>query len=280
MAYKDILVYVDATQRSDERVTLAAEIALRHGAHLTGLYVVEPESSDPILSSALSYGAAPLAADSAQSRAVQHEAEARFRDTLRQFAIPGEWRLVTGLPEEVVPVHARYADFAIIGQSDPDVAADYGTRVATRTLLTSGRPALTIPYAGQFKAVATNVLVAWNDTREAARALNDALPLLSRAEMVTVLAINPQAHRARDDGTGGATEVALHLTRHGVKAEAARLQAREIAPGDVILNRAFDLGADLLVSGAYGHSQTREFVLGGATRDLFDRMTLPVFMSH
>ena len=282
MTYKDVFVHVDATPRSDARVTLAASIAQRHEAHLTGIYAIEPDAVDPLLSTGATYGNA-LTADAAaasKSRALAAHAERQFGATLSRFGIEGRLLKFAGLPEDVVPAQARYADLLIAGQSNPEDALDFGSRVASRSVMTSGRPVLVIPYAGQFETVATNIVVAWNDSRESARTLNDAMPLLATADKVTVLSVNPPEDRLVDRHMGGAIDIALHLSRHGVNAEAARIDVREVAVGDTLLNRAFDLGADLLVSGAYGHSQLRELILGGVTRDLFDHMTVPVFMSH
>jgi len=282
MTYKDIYVHVDATAHSDSRVALAAELAQRHDAHLTGIYVIEPDATDPLLSTGASYGNAPTVEASAaiKSRALAVHADKHFRECLAQSGISGRMVQLSGLPEDIVPLRARYADLLIAGQSNPDDPLDFGSRVASRAVVTSGRPALVVPYAGHFDSIATNIVVAWNDSRESARTLNDAMPLLATADKVTVLSVNPPEDRLVDRHMGGATDIALHLSRHGVNAEAARIDVREVAVGDTLLNRAFDLGADLLVSGAYGHSQLRELILGGVTRDLFDHMTVPVFMSH
>ena len=279
MSFKDILVHVDATAHSDGRVALAAEMARRHGAHLTGLYAVAPEQVNPVGPSEAKYGASAALAAS-RSHPAAERAKAHFDETIERAGIKGEWRMVTGLAEEAVPLHARCADLVIVGQSDPDDKTDAGSLVAARTVLTSGRPVLAVPYAGKYESIGANVVVAWNDTAEAARALNDALPILARADSVTVLAVNPHGAPAEAGGTGGAADIALHLARHGVKAQAARIETHEISVGDMILNRAFDLGADLLVTGAYGHSQLREAIFGGVTRALFDHMTVPVFLSH
>jgi nucleotide-binding universal stress UspA family protein len=123
------------------------------------------------------------------------------------------------------------------------------------------------------------VLVAWDGGREAARAVNDALPILERATAVKALLINPSdasnGHR-REPGA----DIALHLARHGVKVTAARTVARDISVADAILAEISDYGADLLVMGAYGHSRAREFMLGGVTRQMLTTMPVPVLMSH
>jgi nucleotide-binding universal stress UspA family protein len=127
--------------------------------------------------------------------------------------------------------------------------------------------------------VGHDVLVGWNATAEAARALNDALPILRRAHKVTVLSINPR-RGIRGDGDVPAADIALHLARHGIAAEAAHTVATDIPEGDALLSYAADIGADLLVCGMYGHSRMREMVFGGVTRSLLTEMTLPVFMAH
>ena len=123
------------------------------------------------------------------------------------------------------------------------------------------------------------MLVGWNATAEAARALNDALPILQLARKVTVLSINPR-RGIRGDGDVPAVDIALHLARHAIHAEAAHTVAKDIPEGDALLSYAADIGADLLVCGMSGHSRMREMVFGGVTRSLLTEMTIPVFMAH
>jgi len=140
-----------------------------------------------------------------------------------------------------------------------------------------GRPVLVVPRYGTFETVGQRVLIAWNGSREATRAVNDAIPILKMATKVTVLSVDPEGEP--DRRLPGA-DLALHLARHGIAAEAESTQALDIGVGDVLLSRAADLGADLIVMGAYGHSRLREMMLGGATRHLLQHMTVPVLMSH
>ena len=122
-------------------------------------------------------------------------------------------------------------------------------------------------------------MVAWDASRLATRAVNDALPILRKASKVHLLAINPEGGREGHGDVPGA-DIGLHLARHGVKAEASSIHAEDLEAGDALLSRAADFGADLIVMGAYGHSRWRELVLGGVTRHLLNHMTAPVFMSH
>jgi nucleotide-binding universal stress UspA family protein len=142
-----------------------------------------------------------------------------------------------------------------------------------------GRPVLVVPYVGELKDVAQNVMVCWSATREAARAVTDALPLLQRAQKVTVLSANPRGS-AQGHGESPGSDIALYLARHGVRAEASRTAAQDVDVGNLILSCAFDAGAGLIVMGAYGHSRVREIVLGGTTRTVLSSMTGPVLLSH
>ncbi len=285
MALKDILVHMDNGTRCEVRLRLAAAIARQHGAHLVGLYAADIPSPEYF------YGATmPFAGGGAEdvvhrmrsdSAAASVNTETAFRDLLRQEGLQGEWRYVEGQVPATVSLHARYADLAVVAQPNPYDSHDETNRdaIVVTPLMGSGRPVLIVPYAGSFSSVGEHVLVAWNASREAARAVNDALPLLRRAKKVTVLAVNP---RQGVDGHGEvpAADIALHLARHGVTAEAAHTVAKGIADGEALLSYAADIGADMIVAGGYGHSRAREMVFGGVTRTLIQEMTVPVFLSH
>jgi len=180
----------------------------------------------------------------------------------------------------MVPLHARYADLTIVGQLDPEELLprpEY--EIPERVALESGQPVLVVPYAGSFASVGRRILIAWNGSPQAARAVRDALPLLKRAEKVMVLTLNP-AGLGKGEETRPGDRLLAHLRRHGIEAESHELTADHISAEDFILSRAVDEGADLIVMGAYGHSRAREVVLGGATRGMFKHMTMPVLMSH
>jgi nucleotide-binding universal stress UspA family protein len=146
-------------------------------------------------------------------------------------------------------------------------------------VLESGRPVVVIPFIGASQPIGKRVMVAWNASREAVRAVNDAMPLLVEADTVEVLAINPPAGDT-GDGDIPCADICLHLARHGINAVAQSMQAADIKAGDLLLSRAADQGVDLIVMGAYGHSRFREIVLSGVSRHLFKHMTVPVLFSH
>jgi nucleotide-binding universal stress UspA family protein len=280
MPLKDLLVVVDHGRSCPVRIDLAARLAQDFGAHLTGLYVA-----------ALPYvQAAVLVEFPADVRGMQEHAAREAADHARTLfaegverASPGltsEWREVEGDVAEVASLHARYADMAVIGQTDPDEAPlGAAPDLPERLILGAGRPVLVVPYAGRFASVGARVLLAWNASREATRAANDALPLLQRASYVRVLSVNPRPSPAGHGEIPGA-DIALHLARHGVQAEVSSISTDDVAVDDMLLSQAADAGADLIVMGGYGHSRLGELVLGGATRHILRQITVPVFMSH
>jgi nucleotide-binding universal stress UspA family protein len=168
-----------------------------------------------------------------------------------------------------------------LGQVDPDnPLPEVGRTMVEDLLMTAGRPVLIIPYAGQFGSIGSNTLIGWTATREAARAVHDALPLLAPSAKVTVLSVQ-SSKPPPDVKMLPSVEIAEHLARHGLDVSAARTVVSDgLSPADALLDYASDISADLLVVGGYGHSRTREMILGGVTRDLLRHMTVPVLMSH
>jgi nucleotide-binding universal stress UspA family protein len=174
---------------------------------------------------------------------------------------------------------ALFADLLVLGQYDPTdpanscVPADFPEAV----LAASGRPALIVPYIRPAPPLADTIVIAWKETREAARAVSAALPLLQRAQRVHVLAWGEEAAPGIE-GTG--LDLGAYLRLHRVAATWHREGPEPDAIGEVLLSRAFDFGADLLVMGCYGHGRAREWVLGGATRTILRSATMPVLMAH
>ncbi len=281
MEYKDLLVVLDAAADTQGRIELAAAIAEQFAAHLAAIYPI-PSPELP-----RSAGYADLAALEPiyrewRERALQEAERVRegFEREADRRGLKSEWRSVEDGWEADPAVHARYADLTILGQRDPDSNEAALIRpLPERVTLASGRPNLAVPYAGRFARVGATVLIAWNASREAARAVADAMPILRNAQSVTVLTIDAQPSPAGHGEVPGA-DIALHLARHGVTAQIERTISGEVPIGEVLLSRAADLGADLLVMGAYGHSRVRELLLGGATRSILASMTIPVLMSH
>jgi nucleotide-binding universal stress UspA family protein len=214
-------------------------------------------------------------------RAQQRDAVAReFEAIARRAGLSGyEWRALEDTSIAGAAMHARYADLAIIGQTDSNDAASVAANGLPELLaLASGRPVLVIPYIGARDPIGQRVLVGWNASREAARAVTDALPILREAKQVTVVAVNAADSRRHGEIPGA--DIGLFLARHGVKATVASSERVEFGAGEWLLSRAADLQADLIVAGAYGQSRLREMVLGGVTQTLLANMTVPVLFSH
>jgi nucleotide-binding universal stress UspA family protein len=275
MAIRDILVHLDAAPASAARLELAATLARRHDARLTGLVVIDIVL--PPIATPDGGGAALGPLLDAMRRDALVEAEGirtRFEDTLSRIGVQGEWRMAEGLSAELVARHGRTADLVVLGQPDPEAGAPNATAVFEGALFSSGRPVLVVPHAGRLAEVGRRPLIAWNGRREAARAVHDALPLLAGAERAVVLTVGAEGDH------DPSAEILRHLARHDLPVSAAHETARDLDVADILLNRAAESGADLLVMGAYGHSRLREFVLGGATRSILRQMTLPVLMAH
>ena len=283
MAYKDILVVLDEDERSRDRIILAASFAERFGAHLVGLYLkLGREPPGPF---------DQFNAEMPLFRPIYEELEERirtraeatrllFEGIVARASLSAEWRLASGYPAVQAALHARYADLTILGQIDP--GDPWSALLHPRpedVALASGRPILVVPYVGQFEWVGRRVLVGWDGSREATRAVADAMPLLAAASSVTVIAVDAEKEGSGHGDIPGA-DIALHLARHGVVAAVERTVSAGIGIGNTLLSRASDLEADLLVMGAYGHSRVRELLLGGATRTVLASATLPVLMAH
>lgn len=281
MALKDILVHLDETTASPARLRLAAELARRNGAHLVGLFVVDVML--PVLAASDASSGAVLAEmiDRMRNDALAEAAkvEAAFNETIRREGLSGEWRLAEGSGAELVSLHARYADLTVLGQASPDAGLPTATAILSAALFDSGRPVLVVPYAGDFATIGTRVLIGWNASAQAARAANDAIPVIAPGAKVIVSSVNP---RRGIDGHGEepGADIARHLARHGLVVEVEHTVAPEVGAGDLLLNRASEISADLIVMGAYGHSRLRETILGGVTRTLMKQMTAPVLMAH
>jgi nucleotide-binding universal stress UspA family protein len=280
MSYKTILVQLDQGVRRGERLELAFGLAEKFDANLIGLFAL----SAPRIPSLALAEAGPVVVEAVkrQRGEAAQQAEREFRAGLvRHDGVRAEWRMSAQDALGAVRLHARYADLVVVGQPLPpgDDTDGLLSGFAEELVLTAGRPVLLVPYAGRFSAVGDRVLLAWNAGREAARAMTDALPLLARAVEVQVVVFDPD-RGSGDHGEEPGADIGLYLARHGVKVTVARQVGAGIDVGEQILSRAADVSADLVVMGAYGHSRTRELILGGVTRTLLESMTVPVLMSH
>ena len=276
MALKDILVHVDTSKACVSRLETAVNLALAHDAHLTGVCVVTHPRFPGYLEAQIP--ADVLEAQSAAAKEVAEQGKSVFVDALDKNKLTGECRIVEGDLIDVLSLHGRYSDVLVVSQRDPETSYTPGD-MPDRLILSVGRPVIVVPYVGGYPVIGQNIMVAWDASRLATRAVNDALPILQTAKKVSILALNPHGG---DQGHGEevGADIALHLARHGVKVEATHVYVDDIDVGDMLLSRGADAGADMVVMGAYGHRRLRELVLGGVTHHLLGHMTMPVLMSH
>lgn len=274
MAIKELLIHMNGRDTRATRLQAAIGLAERHRAHVTGLYLIPRPAIPPYVSAQI-----PDEVFEHQRRELRRlaaEAEAEFRAALDGAGCDGEWRQLEGFAEPLLNRQARFTDLLLMSQPQPDRLLSPDTALEHAVVLGAGRPVLFVPRQGHVGTIGERVLLAWNASREAARAAHDALPLLSRAERVVVLAIEPP----EDERERFTVDICAHLARHGVNAEGAQLDAVDEPFAAVLLSQARQRACDLIVAGAYGHSRFSEILLGGVTEDLFAKMDRPVLMAH
>jgi nucleotide-binding universal stress UspA family protein len=278
MTYKTILVHCDASRTVDSRLAAAADVAQRFEARLVGLHAREPFEVASFVDGGMPIGTL-LDAFKAGCDAAEKTAQTAYARATKGRNFPSEWRVTEAFSDDALMVNGRYADLLVVGQADPDDPAGARNDLPEAMAFATGRPILVVPQIGALSAVGKTVLLCWNASRESARAAADALPFLRAADRVIVLIVDPEIS-ADGHGQEPGADVALWLARHGVTVTVQRDVASDAGIGEIILSRAADFGADLIVMGIYGHSRLREMVLGGVSRTLLSSMTVPVLMSH
>ena len=275
--YRTIVVYLDGGKSDLSRVDAAKAIATGNDARLIGLHVVpDPPPGlgfgihnvhEPLIEVRQRYNAAALGRADGVRRV--------FETHLQDWASKPEWQFAFGAIDATVAHHARGADIAVAGPVGPDARPKRAAvNLPAQIALAAGRPVLAIPSGARIDTVGRCVLVCWNGSREAARAVGDALPILGRAERVIALRIE-EVGRELSPLAG----LAAHLAGHGIAVETDETTSRN-SVDYTILNRAANRKADLIVMGAYGRSRLRETVLGGTTRDVLRFTTVPVLLAH
>ncbi|MGH1360409.1 MAG: universal stress protein [Burkholderiaceae bacterium] len=278
MTYKTILTHVDSFQPSTAHIEFAAELASTHESHLIGLCpsgFASLPAGDYFGASARYVGEMQQELDDAAV-----EASKVFEAQCKKTGISSyESRVTTDSVISATLLGAVFADLIVVSQPAEDAAKTIaGPGFVGDLLMDSRRPVLVLPNNGALKPVAGKAVVAWNGSREAARAVTDAMPLLARAAEVEVIVVNSREQGAGDNELPGA-ELGLFLARHGIKVVVRDVVANT-SVSDAILNEVEAANADLLVMGGYGHSRIREWVLGGTTREILAATGVPVLMSH
>jgi len=273
-----LLVHMDALPNAQQRLEAARRLGQAQGAAVTALYAVMPRFVQLPFAPEIGPGiAASLQDIDDQQRRLARSA---FDQALATPGTAVEWAEIRDDPMMAAfAQQAFYADLMVLGQHDSSTDSSSGvpSDFAENVMLMSGKPALILPYAGLLPAViGETVVIAWKPAREAARAVSAAMPLLKRARRVVILSW------AGDDENvaGKRLDLRGYLRLNGVEASWQEQGNETSGLGELLLSRSFDLGADLLVMGCYGHSRAREWVLGGTSRTVLESMILPVLMAH
>lgn len=278
MRPKDIVAFLEGETDPGQRLAFAAALAERWGAHLIATFVARDFALDHHAGFAIGDGLrGMLDHHRAVEEREQAAAAAAFARVADGRAITSEWRVARNEAGEALMLHARHADLAIVGPPQPDALPTTALGLSREVIFASGRPTLLLPADWPAARLPARVLVGWNASREAARAVADAMPFLVEAEAVH-LAVVPEPKIAGLLGADPGTDIARHLARHGVRVTVDRLAGADT--GQALLDHAGRLDADLLVMGATGQSRISEFLFGGATRTILARAGLPILLSR
>jgi nucleotide-binding universal stress UspA family protein len=274
---KDIIVNLSVTKEGSLVGKYAVSVAAALEAHLTGVAFIY----DPVVPIS---GAGYIPAEVIETQREDNESAAEaairsFTAATDQAGISAE-PLMTGASlagaGDQFARMARRFDLAIVGQAQPEISS-MEQIIGETTLFESGRPMIMVPYIQKAPFKTDNVMICWDGSRTAARAVADAIPIIRKSGRVEIVIVANE--RGKEDEIEGA-DIGQHLARHGLTVDVHRISGGNIDVGDALLSHAADSGADLMVMGGYGHSRLREFVLGGVTRSLFESMTVPVLLSH
>jgi nucleotide-binding universal stress UspA family protein len=280
---KTVAVFLDASPTGKKRAAHAAVLAHRWGAHLIGVHVVFagvtwPPSMD------YARGDAAIEQVIAYKHQLDSEAEAvairvgeHFRGLCGSLNVSGEFRRIgrENSAEEAIRI-AFHSDLIVVGRPEPHGLPD--DMSAEKLLLASGTPTLIVPNSWKGEAIGNKILIGWNATRQARRAVADSMPFLVAAKSVTVLVIDPGESNQRGEDPG--SDITLHLDRHGAHVNLEQVASQGFSVAAAMLGYAEQSASDLLVVGAYSHARAREFLIGGTTRTLLAQTPMPTFISR
>ncbi|MGD9966190.1 MAG: universal stress protein [Hyphomonadaceae bacterium] len=281
MSWKDVLVIVSDTEADEPALALGEALAgLCTDCHLAAAFLTplpdEPLAYEPTVVAGV--WAELLGRARQDAEAERKRVEAR----LKRSAKPIDLRNAEALSRDlgrVAAVHARYADVTVMTRPSEGVGAELREEIIEGVLFHSGRPALVAPPGWSGTGIGKRVVVAWDASREATRALSEADDILEFAEAVTVLTVDAKPKMFGHGDQPGANILA-HLARRGLPAEVRNVDSMGRSISSAILDEAQALGADLIVMGGYAHSRLRELVFGGATRELLRTANVPLLMAH
>lgn len=276
MSYKAIVVSLNETGRLPQLLAAARKLGSSFNAHVRGVYVIPAAQVYPMVG----YDAVPEIYDGNRVffQTEKDKVKSQFEAAMKADGISSAFIEIDGRTSQIaneLAEQARSADLVLLAASKADGSSGVETEFAERVVMLAGRPVLLLPREGDSALNFDEMLLGWDNGREAARAVFDAMPLLRLAKRVRVVGID-----VAPKGLEPGADIAETLAHHGVKAEVTHVASDGMGAGDTLLRVANDLGAGIVVMGAYGHSRLAEFVFGGATRQVVRKLTRPVLMSH
>ena len=279
MTYKTILVILRDLEDCEHVLDTALHLTESFGSHLIGLHA-EPAVKASFAAPIEIPDAAVFEVDQSDIEERMSELGAAFKERCEREGISWEWRPIRSLSGDnalSALSSARCADVVVVRQHEEEKEEDFADLEAL--VLESGRPVLFVPYVGRKSVAIEHAVVAWNGTRESARAVYDALPLLQAAKEVEILTVDPEDNVEQSKAMAGA-EIAAALTRHGIKVSTKMEISDGLPAAAIIQNRLADTGSDLLVMGGYSKSRLREYLFGGVTRAMLKSMPNLTLMSR
>ncbi len=280
---KDVTVHLDGTSADEERLLHAEAIAAASQAHLTGLFtnpLPDLAAITPMDGGASAAGIMVQLQDDARRQG--DLSQQRLAERFSRLSVPSEIRRLEGMPGQLLKLvasEARWSDIFVASRPIDDGSDGAWSDLFGAILFESGRGVYVVPPGRRPSDTIRRVLVCWQDTREAARAVAEAAPFIEKAARTVVLMVDPASSNGNGPGAPGA-DIARHLDRIGTSVEVQVVASEGRAISDVILEQARRLSADMIVMGAYGHSRLREWIAGGATRDMLSTSDIPILMAH
>ncbi len=273
MSIKTILVHVADDDQHRTRLDVAADLARKYKAHLFALFITSPIGMpSQIVGRGASAGYLSAAVQSSRRKAAALKEE--YGTYCEEHAITYDWVVEEGSHLDLLAYHAHLADLAVVSQVVHEHLEDhFRLRLPEELTMVTGCPVLLLPRADRIAPFGRHILVAWRSNREAVRAVRGSLDFLRAAERVTVLTVGQTPEEMASE-----REAVAYLQRHGIKAEPRTVEDGDV--GETLLKQAAELGCDLMIMGAYGHSRLREILVGGVTRHVFEHTTIPVVLCH
>jgi nucleotide-binding universal stress UspA family protein len=279
MEFKNILIHLDHSSGCRNRLEAAFDLARNFDAKITGLFVVPDYVVPSYVEAQISVDVITEVTEKALARARDHLAD--YQKLAEEAGVSMEGHVLEGQLIPILREHSKYSDLLVLGQDQPEDLDNASYGLADSLLFDGACACMVVPHSGKLKPLGKSILLTWNASRESARALREAMPLLSRAETVVMLSSEP------DDGDSSmarghphAQELAGFLESHGITAISSGISDPDISTTDAIIGQAAEMNADLIVMGAYGHARLREIILGGVTRDLLKQAPVPLLLAH